>query len=467
MHQDYGLRLELAPKLVMTPQLRQAITILQLSSLELAAMVENELVENPVLEIEADADADADGEPAGEILSTAAGERKELLEEYFEWADYFDDGTDIGSQLNPKERPGMETWARSGTSLHSYLELQLHLLSLNPVSQLIGEYIIGCIDDNGYLGVPVDEIARRLGAQPKLVEEVLRAIQTFDPPGVGARDLRECLLIQVRQKCPGDEMVRAVIMHYLDDVAAGRLRYIAERLSSSPAEVQRAVDVIRSLNPKPGLGFSPPEDPGYVNPDVTIKRVGRSYVVIINESAVPRLTINPFYRTVIREADGEAKKYIESRLNAAIWLIRSIEQRRRTLYNVVDAIIDLQRDFFDYGPRYLRPLTMKKVASRIGMHESTVSRATANKYAETPHGIMALRNFFPAGVSAADGSNLCAARVKQEILELVSQENINEPLSDQALAEILAERGIPLARRTVAKYREELGIASSSKRRRY
>jgi RNA polymerase sigma-54 factor len=249
-------------------------------------------------------------------------------------------------------------------------------------------------------------------------------------------------------------------------VGEGRLRYIAEQLKVTPREIQQAVDFIRTLDPKPGSAFSSGQS-SYVTPDVTIERVNGSYIIVINDTHVPHLTINPYYRRVIHDIDADTKKFVEGRLNAAVWLIKSIDQRRRTLYNVAEAIVDLQRSFFDYGPKQLKPLTMKTVADRLGIHESTVSRATANKYAATPHGLFSLRTFFTSGVSSTEGEALSASTVKQAIRELIAAEPSTQPLSDQAIAQALACTGTTLSRRTVTKYREEMGIAASSKRKRY
>ncbi len=456
MRMDYGLKLELNQKLVMTPQLRQAIAILQLSSLELTAMVEQELLENPVLE--------AEEKPAAEPVEE---ETDDKIREYFDWADYFDDGTDAGYAPRSDDKPSFTTFVSAVSTLHEHLEFQLHLTLLDEAARAVGQYLVGCIDENGYLCGTIAEAAKNLGVSEETVDTVLKVIQTFDPPGVGARDLRECLLIQAEQKGAVEPLVLAILDKYLDEVGAGHFKNIADKLGCTPHDVQRAVDFIRTLDPKPGRAFDGGEQPCYIIPDVTIERVAGNYIIIINDHNVPHLTINPYYRRVVRDADHEAKKFVEGRINAAIWLIKSIEQRRRTLYNVVETIVEMQRDFFDHGPKFLRPLTMKRVADKVGIHESTVSRAIANKYADTSHGLFSLRAFFSAGLQGADGETLSAATVKRQLKELVAAEDPAQPLSDQALTEILVGRGVAVSRRTVAKYREELNIQSSSKRRRY
>lgn len=458
MRMDYGLKLEMAHKLVMTPQLRQAIAILQLSSLELSEVVEKELLENPVLEIE-------DREEGGPE-ETPVKPEAETTPDYLEWAEYFGDGRDMGyTALDRSERQSFESYTATEVSLEEHLEFQLYLAVLDAEARFVGRYLIGCIDENGYLCCSTAEAAEQLKVAPAVAEDVLAVIQTFDPAGVGARDLRECLLIQTRQRGITDPVILAIIDRYLDDLAAGRYKSVAEKLSITTHQVQQAVDTIRTLDPRPGRAFGK-SDLSYILPDVTVERLNGEYVILVNDTDVPRLTINPNYRRM-GDMDGEARKYIENRINSAVWLIRSIEQRRRTLYNVVEALVEMQREFFDQGPKHIKPLTMKKLADRVGIHESTVSRAIANKYVDTPHGLFGLRTFFSASIAAADGEDIAASKVKGEIRELVSREDASQPLSDQALTDILHKRGISVSRRTVAKYREEMGILASSKRKRY
>jgi RNA polymerase sigma-54 factor len=460
---DFGLKLEINQKLVMTPQLRQAIAILQLSSLELADMVEQELLENPVLEVLDDKEPeDADRQEAALDEPPQSGE-----DDYLDWAEYFNSGTDPGYSVSSAgDTPSFEIFVTPIISLHEHLELQLHLMVLDATARRVGNYLIGCIDDSGYLCCTVPEAAQTLAVPEEIVSEVLDIIQTFDPVGVGARDLQECLSVQIRQKDIQNNLVTVIIADYLQDVAAGRYKSIADKLGCTPHEVQEAVDIIRTLDPKPGRCFGGSQS-GYVVPDIVVERVNDQYVILVNDTSVPRLTVNPYYRQVTKSSDSEARKFVEGRMNAAVWLIKSIEQRRRTLYNVMEAIIELQRGFFDGGPKFLQPLNMKKVAEHVHIHESTVSRAIANKYVDTPHGLFNLRTFFSTGLAGAGGEDVSATNLKQEIKALVAAENSADPLSDQAIANLFAARGITLSRRTVTKYREELGIAASTKRKRY
>lgn len=465
MQMDFGLKLDISQKLVMTPQLCQAIAVLQLSSLELVEMVEKELLENPVLEME-----EPEGEAVGEAVEPPPVEEKAQttkLDEYLEWDVYFNEGVYNGEVAAAEERRSLEAYCgNDGMGLREHLELQMHLAAPDDEIERIGRYLIGSLDDNGYLTSSIEEAATSLSTSVARVESALALLQNFDPFGVGARDLKECLSIQLRQRGEQDPLVWAIVTDYLQEVGEGRTRHIADHLKVTPREIQQAVDLIRTLDPKPGSAFGSSQS-AYITPDITIERVTGNYVISINDTHVPRLTINPYYKKVIRDIDADTKKFVEGRLTAAVWLIKSIEQRHKTLYNVAEAIVDLQRAFFDRGPRHVKPLTMKTVADRLGIHESTVSRATANKYAATPHGLFSLRTFFTSGVSGTDGEIVSASRVKQDIRELIDCESSEQPLSDQAIAQALARTGATISRRTVTKYREEMGISASSKRKRY
>lgn len=456
---DFGLRLETQQKLMMTQELRQAIAILQLSTQELATMVEQQFLENPVLEM--DHSAGVDDPPAGD--AAVAGITSDNIQEL---DDYFKAGLRETYRTAATDEIASDVFAAKEVSLYEHLQFQLDITFNHRLEHAIGRYIIGCIDHKGYLRSSIEEIALAMGVSPELAGNVLEIVQTFDPEGVGARSLQECLRIQARQRGIYNGLVKAMIEQHLPDLADAKYRLIADRLNSTPHAVQVAADLIRTLNPKPGLAYST-ESAGYISADVTVERVNGSYVILVNDSNIPRLFINPSYRQASRQPDSEVKKFIENRLNAAIWLIRSVEQRRNTLYRVTEAILDLQRGFFDHGPRNMRPLIMKTVAERLGIHESTVSRAVANKYINTPHGLFSMRAFFSCCVSASSGEEMVSGKIKQEIKNLLNNEDAACPLSDQAISVLLAGQGIKISRRTVTKYREEMGIASSNKRKRY
>lgn len=469
MNLDHGLKLELNQKLMMTPELRQAIAILQMSAIELSDVIAEEILENPVLEIAEKSGDDAEPSDHAELVGQVEQSKdSEQLDDYFNWADYFNNGMEKKSEHTATdEKQPFEVFIKNNVSLHEHLELQLHLAVRDEISKKIGFYLIGCIDDNGYLCGSVAEAATVLGMVEERVAEVLELVQTFDPIGVGARNLQECLSLQLVYKGIDNPLVLGIIAEHLPAVAAGKYKAIGEKLGCSAHSVQQAVDIIRTLDPKPGRAFGK-EESSYITPDITVEKINGKYVILVNESNIPKLTINPYYRQVAMGDDQESRQFIEGRLNSAVWLMKSIEQRRRTLYNVMEAIVELQQDFFDHGPKFLRPLIMKQVAEQIAVHESTVSRAIANKYVDTPHGLVSLRSFFSTAVqSSVGGQDVSTTKVKQKIKELIGQENSSEPYSDQALADILGPHGIKISRRTVTKYREELGIASSTKRKRY
>ena len=459
MHLDMGLNLDLSQKLVMTPQLCQAITILQLSAQDLAELVQQELLDNPVLD-------QVESKEKELVAPAPEPTQSPTAPDYFDWADYFSEGGSRGlySRQDSGETENREV-PSGGMSLHEYLELQLDFINLTELEKAAGCYLIGCIDDNGYLTCSAEDVAQALKLPAETVDKVLSFIQGFDPAGVGGQNLQECLRIQLRQRNVCDPLVERLIDEYLEAAASGRYAWIAGKIGVTTDEVRKAMQLIRTLNPKPGSAISAAGPCSYVVPDITVRKVDGEYLILINDNQVPGLRVNPYYKRMARDTDGEARKFIEGRIGSALWLIRSIEQRRQTLQKVMQNIIELQPRFFEFGARHLLPMTMKQVADRVGVHESTVSRATANKYAATAHGLFSLRSFFSAGVSAVDGSTMSATRVKREIRELVSAEDPMHPLSDQALTELLAKQGIAVSRRTVAKYREELDILPSCRRK--
>lgn len=458
---DFGLRLETQQKLVMTQELRQAIAILQLSTQELAAAVEQQFLENPLLEL--DETKKEDGR-----TSETTDDKQYTAEDFRELDAYLNHGNIRNTASGQAaEKPSFEVFAAQETSLHEQLEFQLDVTVTHSLQNVIGRYLIGCIDGNGYLCCTTEEAAAALAVPEPVVAEVLAIIQTFEPEGVGARNLQECLRIQAMQKGLYNKLVAMLIDEHLSDVAAGKYKVIAEKLKCTPYDVQTAVDIIRRLNPKPGLAYGG-EVAGYIVPDVTVEKINNDFVIIINDNDIPRLMINPAYRNAVEKPDQETKKFVEGRLNAAMWLIKSIEHRRNTLYRVTEALIELQREFFEKGTSHIRPLIMKTVADKLDIHESTVSRTVANKYIQTSHGLLSMRKFFSSGIqTAVNGEEMVSDNIKQQIKKMIAEENATRPLSDQVISDLLAKQDIHISRRTVTKYREELGIASSSKRKRY
>ena len=447
MGMGYGLWQEQSQRLVMTPELRQAITLLQYSSLELLEYLEGEVAVNPVIELEGPIDW-------GEIARSQR-ERDSLG----------------ATRPEPPREDWVEPDLTRNITLAEHLTGQLDLHKLTPDERRIGRYLIGNFDDNGYLTLSLEECATELHVSVEETERLLQIIQTFEPHGVGARNLAECLRLQLAEKPDADvpPQIYPLIDRYLEDVAQGRITRVATALKVTPHDVQRMVDLLKTLDPKPGRQYSA-DTPAFLVPDVQIEKQGEDYVVLVNDRSVPRLRINEFYRNMLNTQDQtfkETRDYITGKLSGALWLLKSLEQRRQTIFNVTTAIVELQRGFFDRGITGLKPLTLKQVAEKVGLHESTVSRATTGKYAQTPRGVYELKFFFSSGVSTASGEGAAAESIKSEIRALVAAEDSRKPLSDQKIADLLQKKGIEIARRTVAKYREEENIPTSTQRKRY
>ncbi|NPV71840.1 MAG: RNA polymerase factor sigma-54 [Firmicutes bacterium] len=457
MRMSYALNLQQTQKLIMTPELRQAITILQMGAMDLTDYIADEVMQNPLLE--------SKEEPAEESA------QNQDTPETLDWLEYFNDSSDTGyiPRWRDEDRSPFDYFVPRGPTLNEYLLDQLCLSVFTGREREIGEFLIGNIDENGYLRCTLDDVVIHLGYNMDEVTGVLNLIQSFDPVGVGARDLKECLLLQMEYLECNNAPARIIISDYLEDLAAGRYTRIANEIGCCVQDVQKAADLIRTLDPKPGRRFAGADETNYVIPDAVVERVCGEYVVIVNDSMLPRLTISPFYRRLLmNEAkDGETRKFLENRFNSALWLLKSIEQRRLTLYRVMESIVKIQREFFDYGTRHLKPMTLRQVADMIGVHESTVSRAVANKYAQTPHGVFSMRSFFNSGVASTGGGSISSKAIKKMIEEMIRGESTSNPLSDQKIAMMFAKRGISISRRTVTKYREELGISSSARRKRY
>lgn len=462
MRVGFGLRLEQTQKLIMTPELRQAITILQLSTLELAEYLQEQLLENPVLEVR---------EEGGERDAETPEEPLEAEGPDLDWQEYFQDGTDLGYIASPREERqeySYEQYLSGSQTLAEHLALQLELALPPGRGRQVGFFLIGNLDEHGYLCVELAEVAERFSCSEQEVEEVLRILQGFDPPGVGARNLQECLLLQVAQREDRHPLAEELIRHYLRDLAEGRWAHIAQALGTGVAEVQRAVDFIRTLDPKPGRSFANPHQTRYIVPDAVVERVNGDYVVLVNDSGAPRLGINPLYQSLLQgHCDEATRRFVEGKLNAATWILRSIEQRRLTLYRVVECIVQFQREFLERGIKYLRPLNLKQVAEHLGLHESTISRATAGKYVQTPQGVFELKFFFANGLSDRSGAGTSAESIKKLLAEFVAGEDPTRPYTDQVITRHLQGLGINISRRTVAKYRDELGIPSANRRRRF
>jgi len=485
--------LKLSQQLVMTPQLQQAIKLLQLSRLELVDTIRDEIEQNPLLEEGAEQTAEELNTDTTARLEEEApppeAPRDNKVEEVqgknegaddIDWEsllrDPGDNGANYGAQERPSsdDMPSFENALTKSTSLVEHITWQLGLQTLTPAEHQIATLIVGNLNEDGYLNVneqPLSEIARqatedlgRLVEEPE-VETVLKRVQTLDPIGVAARDLGECLMIQARVLKMDDEVVTGIIKNHLSNLEKKNYQAIARDLKVTLEDVIDAVKFIADLEPRPGRLYST-DEPHYITPDIYVHKVGDEYAIVLNEDGIPKLRISQFYRNALQGgATGTTKEYIQDKLRSGVWLIRSIYQRQRTIYRVVESILKFQRDFFDRGVAHLRPLILRDVAEDIGMHESTVSRVTSNKYVHTPQGIFELKYFFNSGINKVDGGEVASESVKQKIREICQTEPGDHPYSDQRIVELLKVHNIDIARRTVAKYREMLGILPSSKRR--
>lgn len=464
MKLDYQLKIEQTQKLIITPELKLAITLLQYSTIELQDYIQEELLSNPVLEL-GDSEATNEEEPL-----------EELEEDDFPWEEYFRDmGLDAtGYTPNPGRRdwsnfPTVDNYAGCPGTIMEELLGQLRLMPLSPRQYSIAAYLIGNLDHNGYLGSDLGELAASLGVSTEEMEKVLRIVQGLEPTGIASRNLQECLLLQLSGLENPPPLAVEIVKQFLPAAADGRYRQIAARLGCDIKEVQEAIDFIRTLNPKPGSVFGGAPETRYVVPDIHVEKVDDKYIVVMNDNLTPHLMISPFYQRLFQNGvkDEKLSTFIKNKLEKASWLLRSIEQRRLTLYRVAQQIVEIQEPFLEHGIRQLKPLTLKDIARVVGVHESTVSRATANKYMQTPRGLFPLKFFFSSGLTGEGGEDYSSHSIKSYLRELIEQEDSQSPFSDQQLTGLLEEKGIVISRRTVAKYREELSIPASYRRRRH
>ena len=472
MKLGYDLTIEQTQKLTMTPELIQAIQILQFNTQELDEFVQDELMQNPVLEFDKTYDdKNRDEVSKSEEMDVKACEQADIdLREKVKEAEYDDISYKQWEYSKDKdEEYSYEQFVSKEETLEDSLLLQLTFSSLKGEDLKIGRFLVEAIDDNGYLTVTTEEVAKVFQVETEKVEEVLDVIQTFEPSGVGARDLKECLIIQLAARGLLEDTVEYIILHHLEDLGENKLNKVAKALGLPIGQVKMVCDLIRSLEPKPGRSFASGSNVKYITPDVTVEKIDGEYQVITNEYSAPRLMVSPYYTNLARSAldDMELNKYLNEKYNAAIWLIKSIEQRKQTIFNVVDAVIKHQKDFLDHGTKYLKTLTLKQVADDLGIHESTVSRAINGKYMQTPRGVFEIKYFFSSGVTGSDGEGVSSNSIKSMIKDIIDGEDPKNPYSDQDMVKLLSDRGIEISRRTVAKYREGLNILSSSKRRRY
>jgi RNA polymerase sigma-54 factor len=461
-------QLKLSQQLVMTPQLQQAIKLLQLSRLELLETVQQELMENPFLD---EPETEADVSESTEKITESQAE--EELVRNADWENYLGEFSSTSKQSNsrdseiPEEGLSFEARLASKPTLEGHVNWQMRLSNFTDNEIAIGEIVLGNIDVNGYLQASTDEIISMVQATEAEVESVIKRIQRLDPVGIAARTPRECLLIQMDVLGYDDPILVSLVRDHLEDLEKNRYKPLARKFKISMDELKGYLDLLQTLDPLPGTNFSSSE-PHYVSPDVHVYKYDDEFVVILNEDGLPRIQMNEFYMESMKGSAGKEKEYFQEKMRSAAWLMKSLYQRQRTLYKVVESIVRFQRGFFENGVTKLNPLILKEVAEDIEMHESTVSRITTSKYVSTPHGIFELKFFFNSALDINDGSQVGSESVKALIKKMIAEEDTKKPLSDELIGEILKKNlDVNIARRTVAKYRSALNIPSSSKRKQY
>jgi RNA polymerase sigma-54 factor len=469
------LHTKLVQKLILTPSLQQAIKLLPMSTLELSDLLNQEMVENPMLEEVPTEDLQpADAAAAQEQEKAEAADKTNKTDtwddqdyEYF-FGDYLDDGYRPRAPQEIKELPPIENTLSTTSSLSDHLLWQLSMQTDEPLMREIGSAIIGNLDDDGYLVASFDELAS-MGPWPVAeVERALRIVQGFDPVGVAARDLQECLLLQLRKLDLANTPTEKIVTDHLRLLQNHQVPEIARKLGLSIEELKEHIEIIRNLDPKPGSRHNPMQSQ-YVIPDVYVVKVEDQYVAVLNEDGLPQMRISPVYRRLLdrgaADNNDETRAYVKDKFRSALWLIKSVEQRQKTIHKVANSIINFQRDFLDHGIEHLRPLVLRDVANDIGMHESTVSRVVTNKYMHTPQGVFEMKYFFHSGINSSYGESVSSVTIKQRIRKIIENEDSRKPLSDSKIVSILQREGLVLARRTIAKYREELKIPTSNQRK--
>ncbi len=469
-------QLKLTQQLIMTPQLQMAIKLLQLSRLEMLDTIRQELEENPALEEVQDTGSDENLAEQPETTNSDASPTEEVtieekIHDDIDWSIYLGEYNTPGRvsyEAEDKDAPRYEAFIAPKKSLQDHLLWQFLMTKPARKEEKVASLIIGNLNKDGFLDGSVEEIAIMSDAPVEEVETILTKMQTFDPVGVCARDLKECLLIQAKHFGFENTIITDIISNHLHDLEKKNYKGICKALKTSLDEVIAAVNVIKAFEPKPGRQFSE-ETPQYINPDIYVYKLDNDFVVMLNDDGMPKLRVNSFYKSTIsrgKKISGEAEDYIQDKIRSAAWLIKSIHQRQKTIYKVMKSILGFQREFFEKGIAHLKPMVLRDVAQDIGMHESTISRVTTNKYAYTPQGIFELKYFFNSSIKRAQGGNIASASVQEKIRQIILNENPKKPYSDDKIAQLLKEEHqIHIARRTVAKYREMLKVLPSNKRK--
>jgi RNA polymerase sigma-54 factor len=474
MEMKINLSLKMTQKLVMTPMLQQAIKLLPMARLELAQLIRQEIIENPVLEElleeenENEQENSQEEKEPNEDFNSDNEQSPNSQDQEIDWDSYFQGNIDQGMSVESyTERPSIESTYKKEATLADHLMWQLDLSVDSDSDKFIGSCIIGNIQNDGYLCADLQEIAEICNTEEKNVLRVLKIVQSFEPAGVAARTLKECLMIQARTLSEKKPYVEVLIENYLERLEDRFLPKVASELKVDVEEVLDALKIIRDLCPKPGLLFSS-ERVDYVVPDLVVVKTEKGYDVVLNDDGVPNLRISPYYHNLLKTTkEGQTKEYLEDKYRSALWLIKSIDQRRQTIYKVGKSIVKLQKSFLDDGLSYLEPMVLKDVAKDIEMHESTVSRITTNKYIDTPQGVFELKFFFHSGIKSYMGNTMSSIRVKNMIKEIINEEDGSYPLTDDQMVEALMRKNAKIARRTITKYRKELNIPPASKRKKW
>jgi RNA polymerase sigma-54 factor len=429
---------------------------------DLREYIDKEYSENPVLEVNEEITSYEDTTNGEKMSNEDQYDYKKMIEEL-----YSDDYKEkIESNYSSDETASPLNFIEKKISLKDYLQEQLVEIDIDKYTLSICKYIVESLDYRGYLEIPITELAEELNVSEEVVEKALKVVQTLEPYGIGARNIQECLIIQSIKLNILDNIIEKIILNHLENIAENKYEAVGKALGISPREAQRYGDLIKKLEPKPSRGFYTGEEVNYIIPDAEIKNIDGEFFIIMNEGVLPKLMINKTYKNVLQNnGDSETNAYVKDKINQAMFLIKSIEQRKNTLYKVLECLVDRQKEFFKYGKSHIKPLTLKEVAEIIKVHESTVSRAVKEKYVLTSFGTIKIKDLFASGVTSND-DDMATIKIKNEIKKIVSEENKGKPFSDQAISDILAEKNMNISRRTVAKYREELGIKSSSMRKR-
>jgi RNA polymerase sigma-54 factor len=466
------LHTKLVQKLILTPSLQQAIKLLPMSTLELSDLLNQEMVENPMLEEvpteELQPATPEKTEPERQPEAAKTGDNWDDQDYEYFFGDYLDDGYRPRAPQEVKELPPIENTLSTSSSLSDHLLWQLSMQTDDALMREIGSAIVGNLNDDGMLVASFDELAA-MGPWPVVeVERALRLVQGFDPTGVAARDLQECLLLQLRHLGLEGSPTEKIVTEHLRLLQNHQVPEIARKLGMTIDEIKEHIETIRHLDPKPGSRYNPTQSQ-YVIPDVYVVKVEDQYVAVLNEDGLPQMRISPVYRRLLDKGaagnSDETRAYVKDKFRSALWLIKSVEQRQRTIHKVATSIINFQRDFLDHGIEHLRPLVLRDVANDIGMHESTVSRVVTNKYMHTPQGVFEMKYFFHSGINSSYGESVSSVTIKQRIRKIIENEDPRKPLSDSRIVSILQREGLVLARRTIAKYREELKIPTSNQRK--